>query len=525
MNHIKHSFKSWPFQEADRIVHAAARGSLPEVAVFETGYGPSGLPHIGTFAEVARTTWVRHAYEHLTGRPSMLVAFSDDLDGLRKVPENIPNPELVAPHLGKPLSSIPDPFGCCPSYSAHMNGKLREFLDAFGFEYEFRSSTEAYRRGDFNAGIKILLDRVEQVLEVILPTLKEENRPRWSPFLPRCENCGRVYTTRVTAHLKEREAVEYACDTPFGEVAGCGHRGAVSVYDGAVKMGWKVDWALRWFCYGVHYEMYGKDLIPSAELSAKVVKVMGGRPPHGFSYELFLDEAGEKISKSRGNGVSVEQWMAYAPVDSLSYFIFRDPRAAKKLYFEMIPRTMDEYLDHVRRFGQVPEEKRPDNPLWHIHQAGRAVPAYASTINFGLVNNLLAALGTADHELLRRYLVRYDPEAARFPEMIDSLIDKGIRFYQDHILPHKRHRPPTPPEKPLFAELRRRLAGMAGGELDEKAAQSMVFDIAREHGADPAEFFSAIYQVLLGQERGPRFGSFAKLVGAERVLHLLDQHA
>jgi lysyl-tRNA synthetase class 1 len=518
------SYKSWPFKEAERITRAAGRGAGPGGAVFQTGFGPSGLPHIGTFAEVARTTWVRRAYERLTdGAPTRLVAFSDDLDGLRKVPDNLPNGEMLARHLGKPLSDIPDPYGCCESFSGHMIGRLREFLDTFGFDYELRSASDAYRRGDFNEGLAILLERVEAVLEIILPTLKEENRKGWSPFFPKCEACGRIYTTRVTEYRKDRLEIGYACDAPFGAVTGCGHRGVTSVLDGGAKMGWKVDWALRWFAYGVSYEMYGKDLIPSAELSAKIVEVMGGRPPCGFFYEMFLDEQGDKISKSRGNGVSVEEWLRYAPVESLAYFIFRDPRQAKKLYVDMIPRAMDEYLDHLRRWPELPEDKRPDAPLWHIHDRGRTVPAYGSSINFTLVNNLVSALGSPDSALMREFLVRYDDKAAGYPDVIDSLVEKGMAFYRDRILPNKRYREATGEERALFARLGDRLGGPDVAGMDEKGLQSLVFDIAREGGVEPKEFFAAIYSVLLGQEQGPRFGTFAKMVGAGRVVELIAE--
>jgi lysyl-tRNA synthetase class 1 len=515
--------KSWPFKEAERIVKATGKGGASGEVVFETGYGPSGLPHIGTFAEVARTTWVRHAYEELTGGATRLIAFSDDLDGLRKVPDNLPRPEMLREHLGRPLCDIPDPYGCCASFSAHMIGRLAEFLRTFGFDPEFRSASQAYRGGEFNAGLEVLLDRVEGVLDIILPTLKEENRAGWSPFLPRCGKCGRIYTTRVTAHRKAERAVDYACDAPFGEVAGCGHRGTASVLDGGVKMGWKVDWALRWYCFGVNYEMYGKDLIPSAELSAQVVRLMGGTPPAGFFYELFLDEAGEKISKSRGNGVSVEQWLEYAPVESLAHFIFRDPRQAKKLYFEMIPRAMDEYLEQLRRYPEIEEARRPDAALWHIHDKGRAVPAFGAAINFTMVNNLVSALGRPEPALVKDFLARYDRRTLDHPEVVEPLVGKGLRYYEDHVLPNKTYRPPTDAERPLFAALRDRLAAPEAAALDEKALQGLVFDLARDHGLEPPELFAAVYQVLLGQERGPRFGTFARLVGPARVVALIDE--
>ncbi len=515
--------KSWPFKEAERIVKASGRGGPPAEVVFETGYGPSGLPHIGTFAEVARTTWVRHAYEELTGGKTRLIAFCDDMDGLRKVPDNLPQPAMLREHLGRPLCDIPDPFGCCASFSAHMIGRLAEFLRTFGFAPELVSASECYRAGRFNAGLEVLLDRVDGVLDVILPTLKEENRAGWSPFLPRCERCGRIYTTRVTAYRKAERAVDYTCDAPFGEASGCGHLGTVSVLDGGVKMGWKVDWALRWYSFGVNYEMYGKDLIPSAELSAQVVRLMGGAPPCGFFYELFLDEAGEKISKSRGNGVSVEQWLEYAPVESLAHFIFRDPRQAKKLYFDMIPRAMDEYLDQLRRYPEIEEAKRPDAALWHIHDKGKAVPAFTSAINFTMVNNLVSALGRPEPALVKDFLARYDRRALDHQGVVDLLVDKGMRYYEDHLLPKKTYRSPTDAERPMFAALRGRLAEPGAEEMGEKDIQSLVFDLARSLGIEPAEAFAAIYQVLLGQERGPRFGTFARLVGPARVVELIDE--
>ncbi len=516
------SYKSWPFKEAERIAKAG-RGKLPEVAVFETGYGPSGLPHIGTFAEVARTTWVRRAYEKLTGGKTRLVAFSDDFDGLRKVPDNLPAQAMLQENLGRPLSDIPDPYGCCESFSGHMIGNLEKFLDAFGFEVEMRRASQAYRAGEFDEGLGRLLHNVEKILDIILPTLKEENRAAWSPFMPKCEKCGRIYTTRVTAYREDALAVDYACDGRFGEIGGCGHHGTASVLGGGVKMGWKVDWALRWFSYGVNYEMYGKDLIPSAELSQAIVRAIGGEPPQGFFYELFLDENGEKISKSRGNGVTVEEWLEYAPVESLAHFIFREPRTAKKLFLDMIPRTMDEYLADLKRYGEIEEAKRPDAPLWHIHDAGRRVPEYASPINFTMVNNLVSALGRPDRELVKRFLLRYDEGAARFPAMIDALVDKGMAYYTDRILPHKRYRAPTDAERPLFQAIARKLGEPGVETLDEKGLQSIVFDVAREAGVEARDFFAAIYQVLLGQEQGPRFGTFAKLVGAPRVLELIRE--
>ena len=524
MNSVKNKYKSWPFKEAQRLISSFGRDPLPETMLFQTGYGPSGLPHIGTFAEVARTTWVMNAYRELTGNSAKLIAFGDDLDGLRKVPGNLPDKEMLAEHLGKPLSDIPDPYGCCDSFSGHMIGKLRDFLDTFGFDFELRRASTAYRSGDFNNGLKILLQKADDVMDIILPTMKEENRKGWSPFLPRCEKCGKIYTTRVTGYHKDEFEISYVCDGTFGEVSGCGHHGRTTVLDGNSKMGWKVDWALRWFSYGINYEMYGKDLIPSAQLSNKIVRIMGKRPPAGYFYEMFLDEKGEKISKSVGNGVSMDEWLAYAPVESLSYFIFREPRTAKKLYVDMIPRTMDEYLDHLRRYPDIADEKKPDNPLWHIHGRGEGIWKYQSPVNFTMVNNLVSALGMEkpDNEKISAFLTKYDPDIAQYKEVLASLIEKGVAYYIDRILPNKKYRDATDDERKLFLELKERLKSDDAKNMDQKELQSMVFDVAKSMDADPRSFFKAFYQVVLGQEQGPRFGSFAKLVGVERVIELIE---
>jgi lysyl-tRNA synthetase class 1 len=525
MNMKKNRYKSWPFKEASRLIGSFGKNPLPDQVLFQTGYGPSGLPHIGTFAEVARTTWIMNAYGKLSGKEAKLIAFSDDLDGLRKVPANLPAREMLSEHLGKPLSDIPDPYGCCDSFSGHMISKLKEFLDAFGFKYELRSASKAYRDGDFNEGLKILLERVDDVLALILPTLKEENRAGWSPFLPKCEKCGKIYTTKVTAYNKSDLSVDYSCNATFGDVVGCGHKGTASVLNGGAKMGWKVDWALRWFSYGINYEMYGKDLIPSAELSKKIIKIMGGRAPVGFFYELFLDENGEKISKSIGNGVSMEQWLRYAPVESLSYFIFREPRQAKKLYIDMIPRTMDEYLDNLKRYPDIADEKKPDSAIWHIHNAGKEVPLYNSSINFTMINNLVSALGMAkpDNEKIASFLTRYDENILKYSDVTNTLIEKGVAYYIDRILPGKVYRAATSKEKEMFLSLKDKLEAKGAEEMSQKEIQSLMFDIAKEAGEDPKNFFSAFYQVLLGQKQGPRFGSFAKLVGLTRVIELINE--
>jgi lysyl-tRNA synthetase class 1 len=519
------TLSSWPFAEARALLERVGAAGVP-VATFETGFGPSGLPHIGTFAEVARTTWIRHALEHASGMKSRLIAFSDDMDGLRKVPLNMPNQEMLLRHLGEPLFTIPDPFGEAESYSGYMNRKLKEFLDAYGFEYQFQSSQQAYSLGHFDEGLTLLLRKVDEVRNVIIPTLSEENRETWSPFFPICASCGRVYSTRVTAYHAEDLTLEYLCDQETGSGTagarpGCGHRAVTSVLGGKVKVGWKVDWALRWYSYGVDYEMYGKDLIESAKLSAKLVRLLGKKPPIGLVYELFLDEEGKKISKSVGKGLSVDSWVSYAPLESLLFYLLQNPKRAKRLYWDVVPKSVDDYLAELTAYPGLPEEKRPDSAIWHLSNAGRDVASYASTVNFSLISNLISGIGSDEPSLIRDFLVRYDPRATEHRAVVEDLIVRASRYYRDFILPTKKFRPATDAEKTMFAALRKLVLATPGEEED--LLQSLPFTVAKEAGVEPQALFRALYEVLMGQERGPRFGTLVRLVGKERMIALLDK--
>ncbi len=512
------SYKAWPFREAGQILkQRRPDGSRP--VLFETGFGPSGLPHIGTFAEVARTTWVRNALEEISGLETRLVAFSDDMDGLRKVPLNLPQPEMLAQHLGKPLHAIPDPFGQQDSFSGYMNDKLKKFLDTYRFNYEFQSSAQAYTRGDFDEGLSILLDKVEEVRALIVPTLGEDKRAQWSPFFPLCPECGSVYNTRVTGYFPERTSVGFACDGAVGDVRGCGASGEVSVLGGQVKVGWKVDWALRWFTYEVDYEMYGKDLIESAKLSGRIVRLMGKQPPVGLTYELFLDEEGKKISKSVGKGLTVDTWVQYAPIESLLYYIYQNPQRARRLYWDVVPKCVDDYLDALRRYPEVPEEKRPEQDVWHIGRRGSSVPEYGAQVNFSMVNNLISALGADSAELLVDYLERYDDKANAYQDVAKSLVEKGLNYYRDFVLPNKKFRQAGADERALLLQISDRLEGADG--LDENELQGIPFDIARAADMEPKDLFRLFYEVVLGQERGPRFGSFARMVGIDNVREMV----
>lgn len=514
------NYKSWPFKEAQKLKKRYRQ--QPEIPVrFETGFGPSGLPHIGTFAEVARTTWVRKAFEFTTRWPTQLIAFSDDMDGLRKVPLNMPQRDMLEEHLGKPLCHIPDPFGECESYSAYMNNKLKAFLESYAFDYTFQSSFKAYNRGDFNEGLSIILEKVEDIKAIILPTMSAEKRENWSPFFPICESCGRIYSTQVTGYHPEDDTIDYRCIREEGAVRSCGHQGTTSIHNGKVKVGWKIDWALRWYAYDIGYEMYGKDLIESAKLSSKITRLMGKQPPTGLFYELFLDEKGRKISKSVGKGLTIDSWISYAPLESLLYYIFQNPKQAKRLFWGIVPKSVDDYLNGLQQYETLGPEKQPDAVIWHLFDTGENTPAYRSPINFSTINNLISAVGADDPDLIMEYLKRYDPAMDAYKGIIEDLVGKAMNYYRDFILPQKQYRSPTEDEKKMLKNLRDALDGYTGG--DENELQSMPFSVAREFDVLPKDFFQTFYEVIFGQERGPRFGTFVQLVGKTEALRLLDR--
>ena len=515
--------RAWPFQEAAQIVKQR-QPSKDRPVLFETGFGPSGFPHLGHFSEGVRTSWVRNACEYLYGLKTRLLCFSDDMDALRKVPSNFPQPDMLAPHLGKPVHAIPDPFGCYTSFGDHMNAKLCEFFDASGFDYEFQSSREAYVRGDFDEGLSILLDKAEEVRQIIVPTLREQNRQHWSPFFPICPNCGSIMATRVTAYHPSRGTVSFTCDLNTGHYTGCGESGEQSVLGGNAKVGWKVDWALRWYAYEVDYEMYGKDLVDSVRQSSRIVRLMGKQPPVGLCFEFFLDEEGRKVASSTGRmGVTVDAWKKYAPIESLLFFLFQNPKRAKRLHWDIVPKCVDDYLDALRRYPDVAEEEQPEQALWHIGDRGAVVPEYASRVNFSTVNNLIAALGVDSVEVLKEYLARYDAQATTYPQVTQALVEKGLNYYRDVVLPNKQFRPPTDEERALLEQLAERLSAANGATEEE--LQAIPFDLAREAEIPPKALFRMFYEVVLGQERGPRFGSLVQLVGKEQVVKMVREKA
>jgi lysyl-tRNA synthetase class 1 len=522
---------AWPFEEARKLVQRVERTGQTSV-LFETGYGPSGLPHIGTFGEVARTTMVRHAFEVLTeGKvKTHLLAFSDDMDGLRKVPDNVPNRDMMAQYLGKPLSQVPDPFSNeYPSFGAANNARLRAFLDRFGFDYEFASSTDYYKAGRFDEMLLRMLEVYDDVMDIILPTLGPDRRATYSPFLPVSPRTGIV----LQVPMIERNAVK---GTIVYIDPGTGQKIETSVTGGAVKCQWKADWALRWAALGIDYEMAGKDLIDSVRLSSNIVRALGGTPPEGFNYELFLDEKGQKISKSKGNGLTIEQWLTYASPESLSLFMYQKPREAKRLYFDAIPRAVDEYLQFLNGYERQDLKNRLGNPVWHIHSGEPPQPevlhhpgeqgSAGVSISFIMLLNLAAVANSEDAQVLWGFLRRYAPGVSRETHpRLDKLVGYAVSYFRDFVRPSKSYRLPDDVERDALAKLDVELAKLPPDATAEDI-QAILYDVARPipryqdmkaKGATPErpgvsnDWFNMLYQVLLGENRGPRFGSFVAL--------------
>ena len=526
---IAETSNAWPFEEARKIVARLKKHPKDEV-IFETGYGPSGLPHIGTFGEVARTTMVRHAFRVLTNDnvKTRLIAFSDDMDGLRKVPDNIPNKELVSQHLGKPLTQVPDPFATHDSFGAHNNARLRAFLDQFGFEYEFLSATQCYTSGRFDQALLNMLGRYERVMAIMLPSLRQERAGTYSPFLPLCPRTGIVLQIPIVAHDVAAGTISY--DDPE-----TGERMTTPVTGGRCKLQWKPDWAMRWSALGVDYEMAGKDLIDSVKLSSEICRALGATPPEGFNYELFLDEKGQKISKSKGNGLTIEEWLRYASPESLSLFMYREPKAAKRMYFDVIPRNVDDYQQFLEGYRRQDAKAQLSNPVWHIHAGSPPEPDMP--ITFSMLLMLVSSSNAENAETLWGFIGRYRPGVTpKTHPKLDALVGYAIHYFRDFVLPTKRFREPTDAERAALIDLRDALSQLASSDTHEKI-QEVVYEIGRREpfldtsgkskGKDgkpgvSLDWFNMLYQVLLGQEKGPRFGSFVAVYGIENTVGMID---
>ncbi len=507
------SSKAWPFEEARRVLKRyASKPPQKGYVLFETGYGPSGLPHIGTFGEVLRTTMIKRAFEEISDIPTRLVCFSDDLDGMRKVPGNVPQQEMLAEHMHKPLTAVPDPFGTHESFGHHNNAMLRRFLDTFGFEYEFYSAKEFYESGQFDEILLRAAERYDEIMSVMLKSLREERRQTYSIFLPIHPETGRV----LYVPIKEVNAKDgtITFDTEDGVEM------ILPVTGGNVKLQWKPDFGARWAALDVDFEMYGKEHATNTAIYDRICEILGGKKPEHFSYELFLDENGQKISKSSGNGISIDQWLTYASTESLSYFMYLKPKTAKRMYFDVIPKAVDEYHQQLRAYETQDEKARLNNPVWHIH--GGDVPTSDMVVPFSMLLNLASVSSAEDKSQLWGFIQRYAPEAS--PETnpgMDAAAGHAVRYFNDFVKPQKVFRAPSDLEREALEELRDNLKTWDGG-LDAEALQSMVFAVGKLKFEPLRDWFTALYEVLLGASQGPRFGGFIALYGVEETIALID---
>ncbi|AAV93773.1 lysyl-tRNA synthetase [Ruegeria pomeroyi DSS-3] len=506
--------KAWPFEEARRVLKRYEKAP-PEkgYVLFETGYGPSGLPHIGTFGEVARTTMIRRAFHEISDIPTRLICFSDDLDGMRKVPGNVPNQDMLREHLQKPLTSVPDPFGTHESFGHHNNAMLRRFLDTFGFEYEFYSATEFYRSGQFDEILLRAAERYDDIMKIMLKSLREERQQTYSIFLPIHPETGRV----LYVPMKEVNAKDGTITFDDED----GREWTLPVTGGNVKLQWKPDFGARWAALGVDFEMYGKDHSTNTPIYDGICRVLGVPAPEHFTYELFLDENGQKISKSSGNGVSIDEWLTYASSESLAYFMYQKPKTAKRMYFDVIPKAVDEYHQQLRAYPTQDLAAQLNNPVWHIH--GGDVPASTLIVPFGMLLNLASVSGAEDKEALWGFIRRYAPEAsAESHPDLDQAAGFAVRYFNDFVKPTRVYRAPIEVEREALEELRAQLAAY-DGPVEDEALQSIVYAVGRDRFDPLRAWFGALYEVLLGASQGPRFGGFIALYGIPETIALIDK--
>lgn len=507
---------SWPFVEARKLIKDKESNLKKKGKItLQTGYGPSGLPHIGTFAEVARTTMMVNAISHLTDIPTEIITFSDDMDGLRKIPDNIPNPEILEQNLNKPLTSIPDPFKKYSSFGEHNNEILKNFLNKFKFNYTFKSSTQLYKSGQFNNALVLILNKYQEIIDIVIPTLGKERQKTYSPFLPICPKTGKVLEIPVVEIIKDKNKIVFDNE---------GERIEVSILDGNCKLQWKVDWAMRWYALDVDYEMYGKDLIESAVISGKICKVLGKKSPNGFPYELFLDEKGEKISKSKGNGITIEDWLKYASPESLSLFMYQNPRRAKKLYADVVPKAVDEYLTCIDKFDEQDIQHRLLNAVWHVHNGNP--PKEKSIMPFSVLLNLVGTSNATDKEVLWKFIKKYkkDIKVLDHP-ILDSLVKYALKYFVDIVKPKKKYKKPNEKEKKALKDLVKRLKD-CNDLMDPEAIQTIVYSVGKDNGykENLREWFKAIYEIIFGDQDGPRMGFFISFLGIKESMELINKH-
>jgi len=507
---------SWPFVEARKLVKERKKIYEKKGKItLQTGYGPSGLPHIGTFAEVVRTTMMVNAIKRLTDIPTEIITFSDDMDGLRKIPDNVPNKEILEKNLHKPLTAVPDPFKKYNSFGEHNNEMLKNFLNEFKFNYIFKSSTDTYKKGLFNSTLLLVLEKYEQIREIILPTLGKERQKTYSPFLPICSETGKVLEVPVVEIKKKEGKIIYQND---------GKKTEIEVINGKCKLQWKVDWAMRWYAFDVDYEMYGKDLIESATLSSKICQTLGKKSPNGFAYEMFLDEKGEKISKSKGNGITIEEWLKYASPESLSLYMYQNPKRAKKLYADVVPKAVDEYLINVDKFNGQEDKEKLLNPVWHVHNG--KPPKEKSIMPFSVLLNLVGTSNATDKDVLWKFIKKNKKniKVSEHP-ILDDLVGYALKYFEDIVKPNKKYRKPNAKEKKALKDLANRLKECKE-QMDPEAIQTIVYSVGKDNGykENLREWFKAIYEIIFGDQDGPRMGFFISFFGIKESIELINKY-
>lgn len=511
--------KSWPFEEAKKIYNKIQKTTPKKgYVLFETGYGPSGLPHIGTFGEVVRTSYVMNAFNKIAPNiKTKMICVSDDIDALRKVPDNIPNQELIKANLGRPLTSVPDPFNTHQSFGQHMNSRLISFLDSFGFEYEFISATDKYKSGSYNDTMLQVMAKYQELMDLMLPTLGLERQKTYSPFMPIDKESGIVIDKGVKSINKEKASVTYY-DLNNQEKE-------ISILDGNCKLQWKIDFGARWYSFDVNYEIYGKDHAPNEPIYRKICQILGGKPPINFTYEMFLSNEGEKISKSKGNGIAIEDWLKYAPQESMSLFMYQKPKTAKRLYFDVIPKAMDEYITYSNSYNQLDEAKKLENPLFHIHSGN--VNNINFNISYSLILNLASVCNPENDDILWGFISKYQKNLHKESSpLLTKMINNAINYYNDFIKSNKKYRTPNNKEKLALQDLANEIKKADNNIInDASQIQTMIFSIGKKHGYEKnmREWFLTLYQILLGQDQGPRMGSFIALYGQDNFLQLIDQ--
>ena len=512
IKNIAEQSSAWPFREANKLLKFFNNNTPKKgYILFETGYGPSGLPHIGTFGEVARTTMVKNAFNKISSIPSKLIAFSDDMDGLRKVPENVPNKNLLEQYIDKPLTRVPDPFEKYASFAEHNNENLKQFLNQFNFEYDFVSSTKCYLNGIFDSTLLKILNNYDKIMEIILPTLGKERRATYSPFLPICEQSGKVLQVPVININTDNGTIKYKRED--------GKSVVTKVTKGKCKLQWKADWAMRWVALDVNYEMNGKDLIPSYELSKRIVNSIGHKAPINMTYELFLDENGEKISKSKGNGLSLQDWLAYGTEESLSLYMFQNPQRAKKLYFNVIPKHVDEYTRFLNSANDQEMESLLKNPIWHIHNGN--FPKLSNPISYSMILNLASVCNATSPEILKGFIYKYLKNYKKEDSYLDTLITKALKYYNDFIHPYKQYKKPNEKEIIALKELVERLSNIKDN-TDDQSIQYEIYETGKSNNyKNLKEWFVSLYEILLGQKEGPRMGTFIAIYGCNETIDLI----